>query len=159
MSRTLLLVRHAKAQSDGPTDAERPLAPRGVRDAEAAGRWLAAHQLVPDQAVVSPALRARQTWEAMAASLGTVVPSSTDSRIYDNTVEALLAVLREVAGDVVALVGHNPSMHALALALDEGGELPDGFPTMSIAVFSVPGEWEALDLGGARLREHAVPRG
>ena len=95
----------------------------------------------------------------MAASLGTAVPSSTDSRIYDNTVEAVLAVLREATGDVVALVGHNPSVHGLVLTLDEQGALPDGFPTMGVAVLSVAGEWADLDRGGAALREHVVPRG
>ena len=42
MSRTLVLVRHAKAEAYGPSDAERALTERGHAEAHEAGRWLAA---------------------------------------------------------------------------------------------------------------------
>jgi phosphohistidine phosphatase len=45
-----------------------------------------------------------------------------DARIGDNTVEALLAAIRETPGDVlsVAVVGHNPSLGEPAGVLDDG---------------------------------------
>ncbi|WP_223770159.1 histidine phosphatase family protein [Streptomyces huiliensis] len=45
-----------------------PLTPLGREQAAGLGRWLAA--TVPDAVVVSPYLRARQTWEAMADAAG-----------------------------------------------------------------------------------------
>jgi phosphohistidine phosphatase SixA len=45
--RTLVLVRHAKAVPDAATDAQRELAGRGGRDAEAAGRWPAEEEIAP----------------------------------------------------------------------------------------------------------------
>ena len=122
--RRLLLVRHAKAD-DGQVDAERPLTERGTRQATAVGAWLGQAGLVPDQVVVSPARRAAQTWELASAQLAPAPQPVVDARIYDNTVEALLAVVRATPEDVrtVAVVGHNPSM----------GELPTCSTTVRAA--------------------------
>jgi phosphohistidine phosphatase len=168
VARTLLLVRHAKAVPDGATDAERRLAPRGLRDARAAGRWLVERRLIPDYVVVSPARRAAQTWDTLALELGSVPHVVTDRGIYDNTVEALLAVVHEIPDEAatLALVGHNPSMHGLALTLADAAGDPDaladlaqGYPTSGIAVLDVPVGWSDLMAGGATLRAFAAPRG
>ena len=66
--RTLLLLRHAKSDyPDDVADHERPLAPRGVRDAPHTGTWLADAGRVPDLVLCSDALRTRQTYELVAA--------------------------------------------------------------------------------------------
>jgi phosphohistidine phosphatase len=163
----LLLVRHAKAVGEAPSDAERALAPRGVRDAAAAGRWLLDHGLAPDHALVSPAIRAVQTWDSMSERFRDVPPAVTDDRIYENSIESLLSVVHDTAESLrtVAIVGHNPSMHALAAGLDDGDADSDvrasirhAFPTMGIAVVDVTGGWADLELGTARLREVVAPR-
>jgi phosphohistidine phosphatase len=121
---------------------------------------------VPDRVVVSPALRTRQTWEQAAASL---VPSQTptvDERIYENTVEAVLAALTETPEDVQTLivVGHNPSVGELASALDDGEGDPDarrklqaGFPTGAVAVFEPATPFGELAPGTATLTTFARP--
>lgn len=167
--RVLLLVRHAKAVAHTPTDVERTLSGRGRRDAAAAGIWLAEQRLLPDRVIVSPAVRARETWAGIAAAISVrVAEPRIDSRVYDNTVDDLLAVLRELTGDdrTVAVVGHNPSMHGLAVALDDGGgarefseALAGGYPTCGIAVFDVAGPWSEVAPGAGRLRTFTVPRG
>jgi phosphohistidine phosphatase len=163
-----LLIRHAKAVPDGVTDADRRLAPRGVLDARAAGRWLVERGLIPDHVVVSPARRAAQTWEVAMSELGAAPTVTTDDRIYDNTIESLLAVLNDVTddADTVAVVGHNPSMQAFALALDDGSgddraraDITDAYPTSGIAVLHVSVDWAQLTLGSATLRQFAAPRG
>jgi phosphohistidine phosphatase len=167
VAHVLLLVRHAKAMADAVSDAERSLAPRGFRDAAAAGRWLLDHGLTPDQAVVSPALRAVQTWDAMSSALAVGPAAVVDDRIYENTIDALLAVVRDTAESVhtVAIVGHNPAMHAFAAALDDGSgdhvartSIRTSFPTMGIAVLDVAGGWADLTLEAGTLREVAAPR-
>jgi phosphohistidine phosphatase len=167
VAHVLLLVRHAKAAGDAVSDAERALAPRGVRDAAVAGRWLLDRGLTPDHAVVSPALRAIQTWEAMSGELRVVPTAEVDDRIYENTIDSLLAVVHDAAESVhtIAVVGHNPSMQALAAALDDGDgddaartSIRTTFPTMGIAVLDVAGRWADLTLGAGTLREVAAPR-
>jgi phosphohistidine phosphatase len=165
LPRRLLLIRHAKA-ADGPIDAERPLTERGTRQATAMGSRLEQAGLAPDRVVVSPAVRAAQTWELVSGQLGTAPPSTTDERIYDNTVEALLAIIRETPDDVrtVALVGHNPSIGELAHDLDDGdGDaaarrgLDAGFPTGTVAVFDLATSFGDLGPGDGTLTEFAVP--
>jgi phosphohistidine phosphatase len=163
-----VLIRHAKAVSDGGADIRRALAERGVADAAAVGRWLADHRVVPDRVVVSPARRARQTWELAAAVGGTAPEPIVDERVYANTPDDLLAVVRGTPREVATLVvvGHNPAIEAFAVALDDGrgdaagrGELRRKYPTSGISVFAVSAEWERVGAGTGRLTAFAVPRG
>jgi phosphohistidine phosphatase len=154
-----VLIRHAQA-ADAPVDADRPLTERGARRAAAIGAWLARAELVPDRVVVSPARRAEETWEQARSAMPAAAPPVVDGRIHDNTVEALLAVVRDSPEDVhtVAVVGHNPSVGELAGTLDGGrGDLADGFPTGGVAVFLLPTPFAAVDRGTATLDAFAVP--
>ncbi|MDQ0711860.1 phosphohistidine phosphatase SixA [Streptomyces luteogriseus] len=76
--RHLIVLRHAKsAWPLDVVDHERPLAPRGRRDAPAAGRALADADLLPDLALCSTALRARRTWDLAAAEWARLRRSGT----------------------------------------------------------------------------------
>jgi phosphohistidine phosphatase len=163
--RRLALVRHAKA-ANGPVDAERPLTERGARHAAAIGTWLEQGGFVPDRVLVSPARRAVQTWERASGPLMQGPRPIVDTRIYDNTVEALLAAIRETPEDVraLAVVGHNPSMGELAAVLDDGQGNPAarrdvdaGFPTGGVAVFSLVTPFAAIAPGAAALDDFTVP--
>lgn len=168
-SRRLLVLRHAKsAWPDGVADHERPLAPRGLRDAPVAGRVLAEAGLLPDLAVCSTAVRARHTWELAAAQWDTPPPVRLDPRVYAAGVPDLLGVLRETPAEIgtLLLVGHNPGLEDLVL--DLAGEGLHGtldrvavkFPTSAIAVLAWRGDtWRALTPGTALLTDLIVPRG
>ncbi|WP_431279968.1 SixA phosphatase family protein [Leifsonia poae] len=149
--RTLVLLRHAKSDWSGPeADIERPLAERGVRQAGQAGLWLAEHAAAIGLAVISPANRARQTWELASVRLSTPPQVLVDDRVYAATAGQLLAVLREIPDDVetLVLVGHNPGMEDLASAL--AGELVT-LRTSGIAVFRMLGSWNDLSPATAEL--------
>lgn len=169
--RRLILIRHAKAEA-GAVDLERPLTPRGVADAAAAGRLLARAGAVPDRAVLSPARRARQTWDAVQAGLAEPVEVVIDERVYDNDVAALFQVVAEAEVDAgaalgcLALVGHNPSFAEFASTVDDGQGDPQarerlraGYPTSGVAVFELTGGWDALAPGSATLRSFDIGRG
>ncbi len=145
---TLIVLRHAKADSPpGVPDAERPLAPRGVRDARAAGAWLRASGHLPDRVVCSTALRTRRT----LAELGLDAPADFDERVYAGDAEQIVALLREQDDDAATLmlVGHNPSAHRLVF--DLAGAAGDGFPTCATAVIEFDGGWSDLWPGCGRL--------
>lgn len=163
--RTLLLLRHAKSDYPaGVPDRDRPLAPRGERDADAAGAWLAAAYPRIDEVVVSPALRAQHTW-ARVASRVQASTVRTDPRVYDDWGSALRDVMAGLSDDasIALLVGHNPGIEEFAAALGEGGDptararLRTKYPTSGIAVLLVPGSW--ADPGAVELAAFAVPRG
>lgn len=144
----LIIMRHAKAgELPGGADADRPLTPRGHRDAIRAGRWLLANGLVPDGVLCSPARRTAQTWDEVAAQLGRDVPATLDPGLYLTDAGGWREVVGQTpAGTGVLLcVGHNPAM--ADLAEDLTGQ-PLEFPTSAIAVISLPGPWDALIAGG-----------
>ncbi|MFF0288850.1 SixA phosphatase family protein [Streptomyces sp. NPDC005262] len=166
--RRLVVLRHAKsAWPDGVADHERPLAPRGRRDAPAAGRWLREAGCVPDAVVCSTAGRTRQTWDLVSNELDATMAVTHDARLYHASAGELLGVVRDIPARVrtLMLVGHNPGVQDLVLMLAGEG---DGraleqtrakFPTSAIAVLCLPGAWSDLEPGAARLTEMVVPRG
>ncbi|GAT81318.1 phosphohistidine phosphatase [Streptomyces sp. F-3] len=165
----LVVLRHAKsARPEGVADHDRPLAPRGRRDAPAAGRALAEADCLPDLALCSTALRARQTWELASAQWGTPPPVRYDPGLYAAGVPGLLAAVREVPAEMetLLLVGHNPGLEQLVLELAGDGlddtldRLRAKFPTSAVAVLSWHGPgWRSLTPGAALLTGFMVPRG
>jgi phosphohistidine phosphatase len=163
--RTLLLLRHAK--SDHPervADHDRPLAPRGVREAGLAGDWLRAHAPAVDAVLCSTAARTRET----LARTRIDAPVEFSDRLYDATPGAIVEEINNVDPDVETLlvIGHEPAMSQLALGLatDDGSNptaaegISTKFPTSAIAVLRTSEPWDRLALDGATLVTFHVPR-
>ena len=152
--RTLILFRHAKSdQSSGPADIDRPLNPRGERQAPEAGRWLADNIDAIDLAVVSPANRARTTWELASAELDEQPQTRIDDRIYGGS---LLSVVRDLPYEArtVVLVGHNPGIEDLASLLSNTA-VP--MPTSTLAVLDASTVWSSAGDAWATLRTEGRP--
>ena len=159
--RTLLLLRHAKAEpTDDRGDHARGLTARGRRDAVAVGQWLTDRGLVPDLALCSDAARAVQTWDGVAGSLPQPVAVRTDPRLYEASAPSLVALLAETPAEVRTLlvVGHEPTVSETAVAL--AGEGSDGallaavrahLPTSGVVVLRLDGEWAELEAEACRL--------
>jgi phosphohistidine phosphatase len=150
--RRLMLLRHAKTEHHAPSgqDQDRRLDDRGRLDAAAVGSWIGRHLPVPELVLVSSAVRAQQTWEivrqAMQDATRTVAPppqvESLDE-LYGAEPAQLLQIIRMAeAADPrqLMVVGHNPGMHELALALAGRGDaaakkaLEDNLPTTGLAI-------------------------
>ena len=150
--RTLILLRHAHAEpaAPGQADADRALSAEGLAEADAAGRWLAEHALVPDRVLCSPAARTRETL-AVLGDLG-VVEVREEPSIYEAS-PGTLAALADAHADAACLliVGHNPGLEQLA-ALLYSGQSGDhrGMPPGAVAVLAFPME-AAVEPGAARL--------
>jgi phosphohistidine phosphatase len=163
--RQLMLLRHAKsAWPDGVADLERPLAPRGRRDAPAMGGWLRATGHVPDLVLCSIARRTRETWELAQQELGGSPPVRYEPQVYGATSGELLALARQTAPDIgsVLIVGHDPGMQRLTLDLagQESAALAsvaDKFPTAAIAILAFGGPWLDLAPGQAHLADFVRP--
>ncbi len=134
---TLVVVRHAKSDWDVPADdRHRPLAARGRRQAPATGRWLAEQEYAVQLAVVSPARRARQTWELVSAELSGEVRTLVEEAAYTFDGEDLFDLVRTLPAELgcVALVGHNPAVEELVERLT-GRAVP--LPTSAVAVIEL----------------------
>lgn len=167
--RQLLLMRHAKSSWDNPAaDFDRPLSPRGQRDAPRIGAEIAKHGWLPDMALVSPAARTRETWRMASASWpAPLPPASFPKNLYEASVDALLAQVQSTPNDVGVLlvIGHNPSLEAFARQLsgpDSDAKtlslLLEKFPTAALARFKFDGRWNELHFDGARITHFIRPR-
>jgi len=149
--RRLMLLRHAKTEHDAPSghDQDRRLDDRGRLDAAAIGSWIGRHLPVPELVLVSTAVRAQQTWEivrqAMQDTTKAIVPpqAETMAELYGAEPAQLLQIIRmaEVTDPrQLMVVGHNPGMHELGLALAGGGDaaakkaLEHNLPTTGLAI-------------------------
>jgi phosphohistidine phosphatase len=147
--RRLMLLRHAKTENDAPSgrDQDRRLDSRGRNDAAEIGSWIATHPPFPDAVLVSPAIRAHQTWEMTWAAMKAVVPPLQVEllpELYGADPRQLLQTIRAASGtdpQRLMIIGHNPGMHELALALAGSGDgaerkaLVDNLPTSGLAIF------------------------
>ena len=157
--RELILLRHAHAEpaAADQIDLDRPLSSEGLAEAEAAGRWLKEHQLVPDRVLCSPSRRTRETLEAVLAAVG-YVDQRLDDGVYDASPGNLMTLVdqhRDV--DRLLLVGHNPGLERLS-ALLHTGQSTDfrGMPPGAIAVLRLDADGE-LEPGVATLSEFWWP--
>jgi phosphohistidine phosphatase len=162
MSRLLVLLRHAKADSAlGTADFDRPLTSRGEQDSRSAGLWLRTQGYLPDLVICSAARRARQTWRYATAGLGAVPEVRYQREVYQaEGPEDLLGVIRAApaSAGVLVVVGHNPTLGALSAGLDPGGGPAGGLRTAGIAVHAVDREWTGLGPGSAPLAASHVAR-
>ena len=141
--KTLVLVRHAKSSWKDPelADRDRPLNPRGRRDAPEMGRRLAARGETPDRIVTSPALRAATTATVIAEAVGYPEREIVeDERLYGAGSEEILEVIRGVEDrlDRVFLIGHNPGLTDLVNELSD--EPIRNVPTCGVVKFRIAGE-------------------
>ncbi len=173
-SRTLWLLRHAKAVTDPPpggSDFDRVLAPRGRRDAAALGQLFAgdgeglgpALKSVPRPAValVSPAARTAATADLVLAHLAQPPERRLDDALYGADPEEVLAALCALPDEVDAamVVGHNPTAHSLSQGLltarDKKGQsaaVRHGFPTCALGVYAFRAvRWADVAMGTAKL--------
>ena len=152
--RTLVLVRHGKSDWSGhEDDIDRPLSNRGRRQAPESGAWIAEH-LELDLAVVSPAARARATWELIAAELDKAPEVRIDDRVYEAWGHGLMDVVRELpdSAKTVVLVGHNPGLEDLLHRLVGGWH---ALKTSTVAVVDLDGSWAEV---GERPKLRAIGR-
>ncbi|RAI44888.1 SixA phosphatase family protein [Rhodoplanes roseus] len=167
--RRLILLRHTKADPAGAgiSDHARPLNGRGGTAADRIGAYMARHHLVPDRVLCSTAQRTRDTWAHVAHQLGEPPAAEFERRIYDASLERLLAVVKDIPEEAHAalVVGHNPGLHQLATALIATGDVEDRerlrekLPTGGLVVidFAVD-HWKAIRPQGGRLDRFVSPR-
>lgn len=168
---TLTLLRHAKSSWEAPglSDHERPLNGRGLKAAPRMARHMASLGLKPDLIVCSTAQRTRQTLALVLPELGRPQPIvSYEAELYLAESDVLLNRLRAVRGDSrhVLVIGHNPGLHDLAVALAGTGDakaiawLVAKLPTAGLVVLEFPGttDWSTLAARGGRLATFATPK-
>lgn len=162
MSLTLIVLRHAKSDwTQNGDDHDRPLNPRGFRDAPKIGNWLASQGLVPDAATVSSARRTQQTWAAIADAFPTPPKLRTDPRLYNAPPDAILSAARTATGQTHAIVAHNPGMgtfmHHILRHAPNHARFSDT-PTGATLVLTFDTDrWDTITWGAGRAMAFITP--
>jgi phosphohistidine phosphatase len=117
----LILMRHGHAE-ESRDDYARRLTDAGRSAARRAGEALARSGFSPQRIVSSPAPRALETAALVAEACGDTGAVEIDDTLYLAEEGAYLAALRSLSVNLerVVLVGHNPTLSALAHKLGEG---------------------------------------
>jgi phosphohistidine phosphatase len=169
--RTLILLRHAKAETPGDiADYDRALTTRGDSDATAAGSWLADEKIRPDLVICSPAKRTRQTWQHAAVALANGENSRPmpevhyEDDLYWGGRTEVFDLLRAVPETVrtVLVVGHNPTMSevsALLMPDDQFTGTVVEMKTSGLAVHTTDQPWSETEPGAMRLIRQHTARG
>jgi phosphohistidine phosphatase len=153
----LLLIRHAEAIVRTPgSDSDRPLTAQGQADAKRVGIYLRTSSLVPNRAISSPALRARDTLDAILRELPHEPPShEVNDALYYADSETLLDILSQTSASVKTLlvIGHNPGVGEFArFLLRPKNALPTHFSAPCLAVIDLLcGDWSEAGASCGRL--------
>lgn len=171
--RRLMLLRHAKTEHDAPSgkDQDRRLDSRGTKDAAEIGGWIGRHPPFPDLVLVSPAVRARQTWDIAWEAMKHHAPEPQVEFVPElygaDPSDLLQAVRNATASDPkrLMLVGHNPGLHEMALMLAGSGDaaarkaLADNLPTSGLAVFDFAvSDWDDVAFHRGKLVLFVSPK-
>lgn len=171
--RRLMLLRHAKTEGTAPSgeDSDRRLDSRGEADSATIGRWMAENHRVADLVLVSTAVRARQTWEIVAPLLSRHMPKAKVAYLEQLYLADPVDILRIIHGAAaqnparLLIVGHNPGLHELALALTAKADerlrraLSHNLPTSGLAVidFTID-DWRDVSFQRGRLSAFVTPK-
>jgi phosphohistidine phosphatase len=171
--RRLMLLRHAKTENDAPSgrDEDRRLDDRGRHDAAGIGAWIRRNPPFPSHVLVSPAVRALQTWEIAWEAMKELVPAPQVElmpELYGADISQLLDIIRNASvtdPKRLMIVGHNPGMHELAIALAGQGDpagrgaLAENLPTAGLAIFDFDiDDWTDIGLRRGRLELFVSPK-
>lgn len=153
----LILVRHADAERNAPTDFDRNLSEKGRTQAATVGAFLTAKQFTVDRILTSPLNRAVQTAEILAEHLKPRDGVHKDGRLAcgmtpDIAYEILWDCEMESS---ILLVGHEPdfsSLFADLVGMDSGYQIKMKKAAVAILDLEKPGR------GGGTLLALVPPK-
>ena len=163
----LHLLRHANSRpDDGTDDHQRPLSRRGRDDARGVAETLPAAVGRLGLVLCSTALRTRETAGLVLAGFAAPPRIAFEEALYLAPSPGLIRRLQllDESESAVLLIGHNPGLYELALALADTASpryraLASGkFPTAALASFTIGTAWASLDQSRHRLSDYVTPR-
>ncbi|HSN10689.1 MAG TPA: histidine phosphatase family protein [Propionibacteriaceae bacterium] len=164
MALTVVWMRHGKSSWDQQvTDERRELAPRGRANATAAGALLVSRGLAFDVVILSPAERARQTWENVSEAGVTAEEVREEVDLYGGDAETIVRLVADTDARTVLVIGHAPSIgEAVELCAARESTKPWAafdikYPTAALATVEAA-SGEDLVAGKGRLVDFVVPR-
>lgn len=165
MTKHLIITRHTQAVAEGLSDVadhERALSAAGQGAALRLGAWMVDKGYRPDQVFVSDARRTRETWSGIRDGFPDLdVKAVFLSALYVADSEFIFDLLCKARGNVVMIVGHNPTVAHFAdrfIAHEENRSFFPSFPPGATIVFDIMADcWANIDWGRARKVDYITP--
>jgi len=151
----LILMRHAKSDwsEPGQKDKDRTLNPRGRLAASLMGMWLREMGYVPQAALISSAVRTRETWDRMAFECKV---QFLDTLYLAESNEYLSAAKTAPECDCLLVLGHNPGMET-AMGQFAGKRM--SAPTAATAIYELPiQQWREASFKRGSLEAFETPK-
>lgn len=163
------VLRHAKSSYDDPKldDFDRPLSDRGWKAGKRMGREFGDRGISFDLILASSAVRVRETIDAVEQSFDLPQPIRFEPGLYLAEWTEILEFIRALPETVHSplLIGHNPGLEQLLLALSSGDEhglrnrIAEKYPTAAFAsVELAEGPWKDTESGTGRISQLILPR-
>jgi len=150
MAKQVILYRHGKSDWGAAygSDHDRPLAQRGIKSAKTMGKLLSKSKQIPELAITSTALRAKQTLDISIQAGEWKCDVIENKKLYNDSIEIIFDIIKSVSEDYssVILVGHEPKWSSLAKNMIGGGEVVFKTTTMARIDFEVE-NWKEIALG------------
>lgn len=159
-NKKLFIIRHGKSDwNNRLPDHDRPLNPRGKKDAPKMGAYLKRNYAVPDQVLCSTAKRAHDTAQLLLPALNYNLSNiDLNQNLYHASVNELLAAISTVPKEVenLYLFGHNPGLSDFVYYLSG---TPAELKTCCVAVLSLYiDDWRALSRETCQLEAYLSPK-
>ena len=154
MGKKIILYRHGKSDWGATygSDHDRPLAQRGIKSARTMGKLLAKSNQIPELAITSTALRAKQTLEFSMLAGKWKCDVIENEKLYYDSVETVFEAIKSIPKKYssVILVGHEPKWSALASLMIGGGNVIFKTATMARIDFNEE-NWEEIAIGNGEI--------
>ncbi|MEE8659149.1 hypothetical protein CGLAMM_00505 [Acetobacteraceae bacterium EV16G] len=142
MQRYLILIRHAEAsQNFGTPDLDRALSTNGEAQAQSVAKWVTPF-LDADrrhiQFIISPALRTRQTAQALFQRYGCRENCVYDPTLYQTDENGIWRLVNE-AGDApshLVIIGHNPALGRFVRGVAQPAASNNGESDLELSAFA-----------------------
>jgi phosphohistidine phosphatase len=160
----LYLVRHAKSSwklAGQISDFDRPLNPRGLRDAPFMAEVLRKKGAIPDLMIASPSMRTQATAQAFAKAFQKPASSiQLELGIYEAWPEHIFEIIEKVPSKYQSLMlfGHNPAFTDLVQQFAPKQNI-ENLPTTGICCFDFEIEfWYEIDATKAQFQWFEYPK-
>lgn len=164
----LIILRHGQAKnaSFNEHDHSRTLTEKGHKEAIEMGETLYDNGFIPDYVLCSTASRTRETLEEIKQFFPTTPEIEYSPKIYNASEVELLLKISYITDSVdrLMIIGHNPGLYQLSLALAKEGDkqmhnrLQMEFPTCALAVIGFDGTWGNILSSRSKLLLFTTPR-
>jgi phosphohistidine phosphatase len=137
---TLYILRHAEAEAEAGSDAERALTSKGRDQARTVGRFCCEKEICPVLILTSPLVRAQQTAKLVCKELGEKTKLETAEFLSAGmTPERAFAQLSKFSDPgPVMLVGHEPDLSEFIAASIGGASESIRFRKAGLAKLTLP---------------------